>query len=270
MLNEYNQTQRDGEEPSTKCSERALPITKPTSAPVPTHQQDAVNQVNQPRLRDVFFISEKCLTYNIPNDHRDYLTVMVNNYSHTVLLDGGAEVTVISQTFYEKCIWGQLQPTKTSIGLADNSISFKAIGKVDVLYTVGSLTRLVPTLVVPISLKHPIMGRAFLGAFYFELVQNQEKVQRFLKHTAKGDTEDVASAKVEMVTADKFINFCNQPPGSGEEQAQVSSMSNDLEPIDASTLGLEGEQDTPKITSVSLPHSLPRSKTNVGRRSQTF
>ncbi|XP_036341308.1 putative nuclease HARBI1 [Rhagoletis pomonella] len=57
ILNEYNQTQRDGKEPSTQCSERTPPITKPTSAPVPNHNQDGDSKVKPPRLRDVFFIS---------------------------------------------------------------------------------------------------------------------------------------------------------------------------------------------------------------------
>lgn len=104
------------------------------------------------------------------HDLRPHLMTVVNEKYINGLLDTGSHATVIGHNLYESMDWNEkLLPYETTVITADGT-HHPVLGAMLLSYTVGTETRIVPTLVMPYVMKKPIFGINFQRIFNIGLV----------------------------------------------------------------------------------------------------
>lgn len=112
-----------------------------------------------------FIAYVESLIYFPKRDLRPHTRVIANENSIEGLLDTGSHVTVIGQNLYESRDWKTpLIPHETRIITAD-STQHDTLGVLLLSYELNNKKRVVPTLVVPIIMKKPILGIDFQRCF---------------------------------------------------------------------------------------------------------
>lgn len=126
---------------------------------------------------------------NLSNDNRPYLFVSIWNEKYKGLMDSGAMSCVVSGKIYRylKSIGCKLKKCNVVIETADGT-RHKALGYIDIPYTVRGIRRIIPTLVVEQSAVDIILGWDFWcayrikpcfvsSAFGIEVVNGGEKIE---------------------------------------------------------------------------------------------
>lgn len=108
-----------------------------------------------------FIAYVESLIYFPKRDLRPHASVIANENSLECLLDTGSHVTVIGQNLYEARDWKTpLIPYETRIITAD-STQHDTLGVLLLTYQLNYKKRVIPTLVVPIKMRKPILGIDF-------------------------------------------------------------------------------------------------------------
>lgn len=112
------------------------------------------------------------LIYFSNNDLRPHATVEANGNHLSGLLDTGSHVTVVGQNLFESIDWkADLLPNRyeSSIITADGT-RHQIIGVMLIHYHLKNVTRVVPTMVVPVTMRKPIFGMDFQRIFKIAMV----------------------------------------------------------------------------------------------------
>lgn len=140
------------------------------------------------------------------DDTRPYATATVGDFELTGLLDTGAHATAIGQNHYEANEWKvPLNPHNTLVITADGT-RHRVMGILLLTYKINGLSRIVPTLVLPIVMKKPIFGMDFQHQFNMRLVMfdinsieesapKQEKV--FDSHKLSNEQQTLLTSVIE-------------------------------------------------------------------------
>lgn len=110
------------------------------------------------------------LIYFPRHDLRPHATVLANKNSIEGLIDTGSHATVIGQNLYEMYDWDtELKKVDTTVITADGT-RHAALGLLFVEYGLNGRTRIIPTLVLPVVMKKPILGMDFQRMFGLAMV----------------------------------------------------------------------------------------------------
>lgn len=90
------------------------------------------------------------------------------------LADTGASISVLSSVSLLDRLGLQIQPINLKVSTADGT-AYKCLGVVNVPYTFGSATHIIPTVIVPEVTKDLILGMDFLQKFGFQLLIPKSK-----------------------------------------------------------------------------------------------
>lgn len=134
--------------------------------------QTNVGSVEPPNDVPLAFISSNKIFTN--TDNRPHALITANDCEHTMLLDTGSQITVVGTNWIDKLHknWqSHLQPSQFNITTVDEKAKHSPLGVVDIPYSFMGLTRTIPTYVLSVDTRHPILGTTFLEAFNLDFAR---------------------------------------------------------------------------------------------------
>lgn len=180
--------------PNTK-SDNDKPIND-TQTDLKINAQSGANSspaIISPNDLPLAYISSNRLFTN--TDDRPHALITTNKVEHIMLLDSGSQITVVGTNWIDKLMpnWQKkMTPSHFNITTVDEKAKYAPIGMVDIMYSYMGLTRKVPTIILSVDTRHPILGKTFLTAFDID----------FARRTADG-WSSIPTFAVEAGTSNK-------------------------------------------------------------------
>lgn len=216
----------------------------------------------------------------VGTDERPHVMVTVGEREFTMLLDSGAQITLVGINWIRKLKedWkDHLQSPQFNITMVDDKTKYTPLGVVDITYSYMGMTRLIPTLVLSIETRHPILGATFFEAFNIDFVQRTAdgwtSIPTFSLEgntTAHANVTNIeSSTRRPPITASQFIGWMNydealdRKKDDAKKEVCPVDTSKDNEPTSTLEFDVkmrEEDQDDdvtpPKTACVNTPHHL--------------
>lgn len=233
-------------------------------------RSNGTNPTTNTSIEPVVYVSSNRIFSE--TDNRPHVRVTAHSSEHLMLLDSGSQITVVGLNWIDKLLpdWKvQLRPSGFHISTVDEKVRLPILGTVDITYSYIGLTRRVPTVVLSVPSRVPILGKDFMSAFgldFARMTANGWSSIPIEYSPAATITKEVNTLTT-MVTANQLMGWMHYHPDS---DTQVNTLS--CTDSDEVAIVTENEKDLgfvfPKVrvddteaipvknASVSIPHQL--------------
>lgn len=198
-----------------------------------------------------------------------------------MLLDSGSQITVVGRNWIDKLLidWEKyLKPSRFNITTVDEKAKYTPMGVVDITYSYMGLTRTIPTLVLSVDTRHPILGKTFLEAFNIVFARLTSDGWTSIPTFAikSGSSTKINVTNIEStpthngITATQFLGWMNYDEAFDRkeicsiETSDTNESQSSLE-FDIKVNKEDNDDDVipPKTACVNTPHNLTSEQRNM-------
>lgn len=252
-------------EPSQNSS-KSTETTNPTPTTAPSFED----------TNEISYISKQ-LFFELENDEREHINVLVREREVVGIVDSGSQITVIGENLLgDVKQWGDvMNPSTRTVATADDRSRFRIVGTIDVDFTFHNKTRTVTLTVLPFTTRKLILGRDFMKRFGISLkleegepINSNETTKQL---TAKKSTSTNEMDSICCISANQFMDWMEYKEAEPEIKPtrEVNAIETSEPPLETeedlivNPPDLEADVTPAKAACVTLPHSLTREQQDM-------